>query len=588
MGRIALIAGVQEQIDVLTVFAQFAKNHEIRVHAFDGTTTEHLRRCGFGFTLYELDANRPGYMAGLEEQIAQADLIIAAGPENLSSFQALRLALRDGKKFHCIVFDRTPSLYDDFMNIRAIRHDILTRSDVLWATGQSAVETILFDGADPGRVRQIPFLVDPTCFPMDESRRARFRSHVGIAPDSRVVLYRGQLDKKGPAGELVKSLHALRLRNTPGFSELVVIFSGLREEAESLKYMVSDWQLSSHVRFLHQDPQSFLADLLNAVDMTIDGTDDRTSRHELFAGVAGLYGAIPVLTSSQRSSKWLGAHGYEVADLSSLTLARLLQTVLSDPMRVDKMGTSIREALIPSVDFIKEAQSSDGFVGWVEGCLHLTGDIAADGSSVPDALDLKIDEIERNAGAVPATDSIFAIEDFLLCKPEPDLRARALFCKGNVLFTSGNYESATDSYREALLQIGQTRDIETSVQARTVVSNCYRGLGNIAAAVQSHQEALDLYRRALALNPQDSMTCSGIGNVYRRLRLYEESLHWLSKAVITKPDDEFALKHFSQAVLECPEKDLAAGALAGVVQVVGEHPSLERAMNNLGIDSDAS
>ena len=76
----------------------------------------------------------------------------------------------------------------------------------------------------------------------------------------------------------------------------------------------------------------------------------------------------------------------------------------------------------------------------------------------------------------------------------------------------------------------------------------------------------------------------GIGNVYRRLRLYEQSLHWLAKSAISMPEDESALTRFSQALLECPEKPIAARALMEVVQVVGEHPLLAKAMDSLDVN----
>jgi len=46
------------------------------------------------------------------------------------------------------------------------------------------------------------------------------------------------------------------------------------------------------------------------------------------------------------------------------------------------------------------------------------------------------------------------------------------------------------------------------------------------------------------------------------------------------------LTRFSQALLECPEKETAARALAQVVQVIGDHPSLEKAMAALEVVRD--
>ncbi|NBQ52845.1 MAG: tetratricopeptide repeat protein, partial [Proteobacteria bacterium] len=183
-------------------------------------------------------------------------------------------------------------------------------------------------------------------------------------------------------------------------------------------------------------------------------------------------------------------------------------------------------------------------------------------------------------------DRLHAVEDLLLRCPPAPLAARVQLCKGSALYAAGQYEAATEAYRAALMSMHGVPNVENSPQPRLLISSCYRGLGNVAAAIQSHQEALDLYRRALALEPQDSLTCAGIGNVYRRLRLYDESLHWLAKSALSTPDDESALTRFSQVLLECPEKSVAAKALIDVLQVVGEHPSLAKAMVSLDVRLD--
>lgn len=586
--NLALVAGKGTQLPALQVFSRFASvagcNITVRVHGFLGSVPDTMRQCGFAFNLYEADPSRAGYMAGLEEQLAGADLVVAAGAENLSTFQALRASLKSRIPFHVISFDQMPDPYQEFPNIRAIRHDVLGRAAVVWATGDRALEVLRFEGFDSGRARLFPMLPDASTVPLEAARGERFRGHTGIAKDAFVIFHHGNLDARGPAGEVVKALHAMRVAGVPDLARAVVLFCGDRDGSDPLKYMVSDWQLSPHVRFLHQDPSPFLVDLMNASQMAIGDTLAKSSESALFSATARLAGATPVISMAQSSDAWGPVDGCAlVPEFTGFHLAKVIKAALESPTA----RQSVRDGFIAACAR-DQSPVVAGFDSAMATELRMDDPARANspGEDVMPGLENLVSRLEFMSENAKGQDTLMVVEDILLRSPSPELSARTNLVKGSVLFTGGKFEEATEAYRAALMSMHVVPNHETAPASRALVSSCYRGLGNVAAAVQSHQEALDLYRRALALEPQDAMTCAGIGNVYRKLRLYEESLHWLAKSAISMPDDESALTRFSQAVLECPEKDLAARALSGVVQVVGEHPMLARAMGSLGVTGD--
>ena len=433
------------------------------------------------------------------------------------------------------------------------------------------------------RVAQMPLLLNPECVPLEARRREKFRQHVGIAREAFVVFYHGDLDAKGPAGELVKALHAVRVSGHPGFDRLVALFCGDREGSDSLKYMISDWRLSSHARMLHQDPTEFLVDLMNASDVVVGHSSCKSSESNLTAAIARMAGAVPVVSSAQSTGGWGVAEGCaEVAEFSSIPLAKALRKIID----AEGGGPRLRNAYLACAGL----QDMSRFDSAIRGVLLGGQDGIHDGPEVIERDSLLaglVTKVEGMAHDAKMEETLIAVEDLLLRAPSPVLSARINLVKGSVLFTAGNYEQATEAYRAALMSMHAVPNSDHVPESRVVVSNCYRALGNVAAAVQSHQEALDLYRRALALEPQDGLTCAGIGNVYRKLRLYEESLHWLGKSAVAMTGDESALTRFSQALLECPEKETAARALTQVVQVVGGHPTLAKAMDALDISGEA-
>ncbi len=580
MAKIALISGKLEQVPVMHVFSRLAAVHEIRIHAFLGSIPDSMRDCGFTFNLYEPDSTRVGYMAGLENQIADVDLIIVAGSENLSSFQALRSALKNNIPCHTISFDLAPQPFDDFVNIRAIRHDVLSRSQIIWTTGERSVEALTFEGLEINRMHSLPALFDEKSFPLDVLRSNKFRDHIGIKRDDFVVLFQDVLDHKGVAGEVVKALHALRASGTNGFERLVVLFSGQREGSEPLKYMISDWRLSSHVRFLHQNSSEFTLDLLNGSDLVIGPCHGRSSEAHVLAAMASLVGARPLLNISQSSAGWVDIPCLSVSEYTSLPLAKALKSALAEvETRVER-----RDNFLGVIGSKERQLDGQHFMDLIQlSAVKAGSEIAA---ATDQLFEQQVMSVEAMGVGTSLDDRLHAVEDLLLRQPPAPLAARIHLCKGSALYAAGQYEAATEAYRAALLSMHGVLNGESSAQPRSLISSCYRGLGNVAAAVQSHQEALDLYRRALALEPQDSLTCAGIGNVYRRLRLYDESLHWLAKSALSMPDDVSGLTRFSQVLLECPEKPVAAKALMEVLQVVGEHPSLAKAMVSLDVRLD--
>ncbi len=580
MAKIALIAGKSEQVPVMHCFSQLSAHHEVRVHAFLGTVPDSLRGCGFAFNLYETDVARAGYMAGLEDQIADVDLIVVAGPENLSSFQGMRSALKNNIPCHAISFDLVPQAFDDFVNIRAIRQDVLSRTQVIWSTGERSVEALTFEGYELSRIRPLPMLFDENCFPFDGRRSDKFRDHVGIGRGAFVVLFQDDLDHKGAAGELVKAMHALRASKNPAFDRLVVLFSGQREGSDPLKYMISDWRLSSHVRFLHQGVSEFMVDLLNASDVVIGVSHSRSSEMYLLTTMAGLTGSQPLLTVAQASGGWEGILALSASEYTALALAKALKQGLANSVS----RTESRENFIASMPNNLKADYGQSFLDVIQEAIVKVSD---ENKVTPaDLFEEQVAVIESMGSESGINETLHAVEDLLLRQPPAPFAARIQLCKGAALYSAGKYEAASEAYRAALLSMHGVPNPESAPEPRLLISSCYRGLGNVAAAIQCHQEALDLYRRALALEPQDSLTCAGIGNVYRRLRLYEESLHWLAKSALSTPGDESALTRFSQALLECPEKPVAAKALMGVVQVVGDHPLLAKAMASLDVALD--
>jgi tetratricopeptide (TPR) repeat protein len=295
------------------------------------------------------------------------------------------------------------------------------------------------------------------------------------------------------------------------------------------------------------------------------------------ARLAALSGTKVVLSPAAGQCDMAGSSGFTVMDFSAMALARLLKTF---ERRSD--GPAL---LADPCPYARAAIEFDGiFSSLLVSTEHENQPVTSQTSAAPSWHDRL--SILESPGMRQGTDEVLhEVEHLLLLAPPAgDIVSRLHACKGTALFAAGNLESATDAFRSALAALAGTPFEDASSKESQQASKCYKALAQIALAVHSYQEALDLFRRAHALYPADLETCSGIGAVYRKLDLHEEALHWLGRSVSEDRSsgiNEAALVAFTQTLLACPDRPAAIRAVNQLTSIIGEHPMLEKALDSM-------
>jgi Flp pilus assembly protein TadD len=104
-------------------------------------------------------------------------------------------------------------------------------------------------------------------------------------------------------------------------------------------------------------------------------------------------------------------------------------------------------------------------------------------------------------------------------------------------------------------------------------------LGYMWADAGTHlDEAFELIRRAVAMEPHNPAYIDSLGWVYYRLGDLEQAEHWLRKAVVSDADDGTVLSHLGQVLLARGETDEARSYLLRALQLGCEHPHEVRAL----------
>lgn len=89
---------------------------------------------------------------------------------------------------------------------------------------------------------------------------------------------------------------------------------------------------------------------------------------------------------------------------------------------------------------------------------------------------------------------------------------------------------------------GKIRDLQQTVWKNPENARAYLNLGKEYSRQQKYTEAIDAYRRAIAIEPGLDEAYSAMGAAYFNLKNYSAALPWMQRRVQMAPDD--SLRHF--------------------------------------------
>lgn len=567
--RMVLVAGEWDQPRMLKVFETLSESWDIVICAFDRPGIVERASTCLQLKLYPTIEDMPGYMRGLDADVARADVVVGFESSRLASFQALRASLKEGIPFFCLITESLPFFYADFPNIRAIQEDIFRHSAGFLCPTERSREMLLTEGVDTNRIFTCTLRPDTERFKIQYAARERFRSYIQIPIDCNVALFHGALIKDHQPHEALKAMDFLRRTSPAVFSGTKLIFAGIGSEAESLKYRCVDTKLGKNVLFLHQDPEPFISDLYNASDVLIVPpqvySDGVVPRHcfPMTTLEAMSTGIVPLCLRGSLAHDLvhkISPNGGEVVDAFAYQdLGRALAKVFGGDIhqRKDHIHKDVRDE--------KNILDTVG---------DLFGIVRANLASNPrnsrrqHIRDL-VAEVDALSHKGKDPDVLVKVEDIILRGvEEPTSLARLKTLKGDALMNLGRMEDAMNAYSDAV-QVD-----EHSLEA-------YRGLGFLAWAGHSHDEALAFFKKALTISEDDSKVLLGLGLTYRRLLLYDEAVYWLERAISHDDVRSKATTAIAQVCLEVPRSDRAMILLKRTIENIGETPQLLMALGKL-------
>lgn len=572
--KVGVVAGDLLQPRFLSLFEALSSEFDVCVYALHSEALVNQHGTGLRLRLFDVVADMPGYMRGLEEELIGCSAIIGLETSRLATFQAVRAARKFSVPLGVVVNEFSPYFYERYANIRAIQFDICNKADRFWATSSLALQNLKIDGISEHAISLIAPVVQHQKFRTSPGLRVKFRSYVGLADTDFVVLFLGDLESWSRSEELLRAAHLLLQKQiVPAKKTLKILLAGNGKAARDLKYKAHDLGMGRHVMFLHQDPEPFLADLYAASDVIYAPRMDHPEFHEdlpMHVLEAMASGVVPLVRAASIAADLVGDAGEIFRDDPYVHVAAGLQRLLLDPEHF----SALREAGVRRIaevnhpDAIRDQMVQDVW-DLIKTHVSLKGVSAESPAQViTDATTLIAKGKER--------DALIIVEERLMhAHVSTHDHAELLCCKGEALYGLGNIEAANEALQE-------------SVRLNERNARALRGLGFVAWQGHANEDALVYFKRAQSLQDNDPQTMLGIGLVYRRLGLTDEAIFWLEKSLVHDNYPPTALAALAQVCAQVNRPGLGVRVLERAIDTVGEHRLLLMTLGQLYLNEGST
>jgi glycosyltransferase involved in cell wall biosynthesis len=558
--KIGIIVAELKDTTFLDVFEPLCNLYDIAIFTLNDEKLTKICPPAFKIKIFKEINEMPGYMRNLEHEFRDLDLIISTNLHHLSSYQALRISLRQGIPLLAYLEQFQPEKFAQHPNIRAVEGDLIKGVQHFFATSPEVSQKLVEYSVDQDKVTTLRPSISSSYLPINAYLRAKFRKYAGINEDDYVILFKGDLDEKSHLQDLIEALRLIRLHDNKIFQKLKLLFVGSGPAADALKYEGYELGMAKNIRFIHQDPREFIFDIYYASDFAfaVDCEPGSCRRWLLEAMVCGV---SPIrYNCSHCEGKVEGIPGLNVTGNF-----QDLANTLTDLLRDAEPDIKWREE---SHDFVvAEFSSNEAATMLLNEIKKLTSESAS--PSKKDTFNQMLDEI-NHAVAKNDPDALAFVDKGLLQVGVEEAYGRAILLtiKGNILLKRGKYKEAGILFDEAASL--DPSDFRAPL-----------GLGQIAFASFAYEEAIQNYRKVLAINSNCYEALIGTGLVFKNINMHGEAIYWFEKAVLCSPTSLKAVLALSQSCLAFEESRYGIQILSRMRDTLGDVPCLTLALGQL-------
>lgn len=559
-GKLSLLLILErnQSIRMIDIFEPLLQSCDIRAVSFLHDLPSSTFVTDIPLQTFVEDEHVPGYLRGMEEELAKADVIIASGLDETATFQAFRYAHHHSKPF--FVFCYNEGSLKNYMTQKGPEfQDCIEKASGFIVYDRNVAEHLEFLGVPEERILTLSPRILTGRYTSQPRLGEKFRKYVQVREDDFLVVCE---DGENTAGLMLLKAFQKWMEAFPAEASRVrLLICGLNRSKESVKYLAVDLGLSKSVLFINQDTRPFLIDLMSAADLQFSWPESERSMTHAFQVLEGMACGARPLTNKKH-----------------LLAGSLPELALIEESSVESIQQSLRNAFLAWASGQIERRQ---FVSIVDKNYH-----ARDARTVIDAFlmerigdRLSSGPWNRDFGsryAELAAQAPVDLEAFLVAVDNelttwahrPDHRGKLQLLKAQSLLKQGIMDEAMSCF-------------ELCTADESVHREAYMGLARIAYLTHASEEALSFYRKALAIKPNDAEAMAGLGQVYRRCSMADDAVFWFGKSLSVDIENNRTLMALTQACLESEQLDRSITLLEQLKVLIGNKPSLIMTLGQL-------
>ncbi len=563
--KILLVIGKSQNLRAFDLLEPLAESHTIRAATFLHALRKPIYLSQLALHSFLEDQHLPGYMLGLEDELARADLVIASGFIDQSTQQALRYCHQHNKSL--LVFSSDPmDLRWAMEQDQTALEDLVRYASGFLVYGDEAAEALRFVGVEEEKILSLAPRIHTKRMDFQKINRDRFRNYLKIPEDQFLIACSDPLAHNSGARNILFALKYLSDHQPEIASHVRLLFTGNGEIKEQIKYLAVDLGLAKQLVFIAQDTSPFQKDLYSAADVVVSWIhqSDMESAHAAFWILEAMAcGARPLVSCHHPLAEAL-APEFTVEQNDYVTLAAELQRVFEER----HAPAYSRQALMEQCRYQFDAADSAPLVECFINTLSAKRPEGKFGALGVDFQNL-MDRLKGEMGLVPTLELIPVIDQGLQTWSwHPEYRAQLQLFKGHLLLKDNDLDGAMSCF-------------ELCTADECVHREAYLGLARIAYMTYATEEAMSFYRKALAIKPNDPESMAGLGQVYRKSGMADDAVYWLGRSLSVDIDNSSTLIALTQACLECIDQERAIDVLEQLKSIIGEKASVMMALGQL-------
>lgn len=551
--NIALVLGSSYSRRLLDVFSQMSEGSDIKAFGLltDISTESYLT--DIPLQTFIEDQHLPGFMLGVEEELGKADVVIASGLLDASTYQAFRYCYHHQKPF-LLFCQKEAELKKALLEKSEDFQDCIANASGFLVYEDNVLETLEFMGVSSDKIYKLKAEIEVRKFGYHEKLRTKFRDYLKVAASDLLIV--SQLTDDQAPLELMAAFKMLESLDATLFARSKLCFVGNPENRDAVKYRAVDLKLTKSIMFIAQDIKPFFVDLMSSSDLFVAISREQDQTERLFGVLEAMACGAKILVDDEHPLVSILDSKFFVKD-DAKQLAIALRTLLQSPVEKSEM-----------IQLVNENYKTGEQPTLIRS--FLTSRVAEKPSHLPLAGDFSL--------VMQALQQL-AREDFGAFEPAFDVEMKIWGShgdyKGRLLVLKGQVQLAANLFDEALATY------ELCTAENSVQREAFMGLAKIAFLTHSNEEAMSFYRKALALKPNDPEAMGGIGSVYRKMQMADEAVYWLGKSISVDVENSKYLSSLTQACLESEDCERSISLLEQLKVLLGNKPSLVMCLGQL-------